>query len=201
MSIRDIINDWCGQSELFLLTPVLDSDPIERVLFVSRDIYAAVTDLGDGVDERMGRLRAHLEVFVRGDVITIAMDPYRAGRAYMARLQPRRDEIWEIRDRSSPSIRVFGSFTELDTFVALTWQWRSILGAPLRRARDTIRKIAASINDPARQPWPRMWQIEQRACKAEWRKKFPAHNPHNGSTPDDYITNWLPVGDPNRWQS
>jgi hypothetical protein len=194
MSIRDVISDWRGRGELFLLTPLLDSDPIGRVLSVSRDIYEAVTNLGEGVDERMGRLRAHLEVFVRGDVITIAMDPYRARNAYMARLQPRRDEIWEIRDRSSRSIRVFGSFGELDTFVALTWQWRSILGAPLKRARDAIQKLAA-------QPWPPVWPIEQRACKAEWRKKFPTHNPHNGRTPDDYVTNWLPVGDPSGWQS
>lgn len=196
MSIRDVINDWCDRRELFLLTPLLDSDPIGRTLFVTRDIYEAITGLGEGVDERMGRLRAHLEVFVRGDVITVAMDPYRARNAYMARLQPRRDEVWEIRDRSSPSIRVFGSFMELDTFIALTWQWRSILGAPLGRTRDTVQKIATGIKGP----WPRLWQIEQRACKAEWRRKFPAHNPHSGSTPDDYITNWLPIGDPGRWQ-
>ena len=192
--MREVINDWRIRKELFFLTPMLESDPVRRVMLVSREIYEAVTDLGEGIDDRMGRLREHLEVFVRGDIITIAVNPYQAWNAYMGRLEPHGDEIWEIRDRSSPSIRVFGSFAEADTFIALTWQWRSILGAPLRNARDVIQKISA-------QSWPRVWAIEQRACKAEWRKKFPTHDPHSGRTPDDYVTNWLPVGDPSRWQT
>jgi hypothetical protein len=147
MSIHDVVRAQTDAHELFLLTPILDSDPLVRCLFVSRDIYEAVTDLGDGIDERMGRLRARLEVFIKGQVITVSIDPYRTRNAYMARLDPCQREVWEIRDRSRPSLRVFGSFADRDTFIALTWQWRSILG-PLARIKPNV--------------WPRMWPIEAR---------------------------------------
>src|SRR5438067_10007944 len=105
MSIRDVINDWLDREELFVLTPVLESDPVARILFVSKEIYEAIGGFGDEVDERMGGLRAHLEVFVTAEIITVAMEPFRARDAYMARLHPFGDEVWEIRDRTSPSIR------------------------------------------------------------------------------------------------
>jgi hypothetical protein len=93
MSIHDAIRDQTNAGELFLLTPILDSDPLVRCLFVSREIYEAVTDLGDGIDERMGRLRARLEVFIKGQVITVSIDPYRARNAYMAWLDPSQREV------------------------------------------------------------------------------------------------------------
>jgi hypothetical protein len=102
MSIRDVINSLDGE-RLFLLTPALDSDPTERFLFVSKDIHDALEGAGEGDNERMGRLREHLEVFVRGEIVTVAMEPFRAKDAYMARLHPPRGEVWEIRDRSGYS--------------------------------------------------------------------------------------------------
>jgi hypothetical protein len=95
MSIRDVIRDWVGRGELFLLSPALDSDPFVRCLYLSRDIYNAITDLGEGVDERMGRLRARLEVFIKGEVVTVSIDPYRSRSAYMSRLDPHQREVWE----------------------------------------------------------------------------------------------------------
>jgi hypothetical protein len=186
MSIRDVIRDWVGRGELFLLSPALDSDPFVRCLYLSRDIYNAITDLGEGVDERMGRLRARLEVFIKGEVVTVSIDPYRSRSAYMSRLDPHRREVWEVRDRSRPSLRVFRSFAEKDTFVALTWQWRSILG-PLARLEPNV--------------WPRMWPIEARRCAAAWRRRFSSYSPHTGSNPDEYLTNWFPIGDPSRWKN
>jgi hypothetical protein len=175
MSIRDVINDWLDREEMFLLTPALESDP---------------------VDERMGRLRERLELFVRGDIITVAMDPFSGRTAYFARLWPGRDEVWEIRDRQSPSIRVFGSFSEPDTFVALTWQWRSILGFDVRPKH--LRAPSTPKNKPT---WPRFWRIERSACLAAWRQKFPSYQPYSGSAPSEYLTNWLPIGDLSRWQN
>jgi len=195
MSIRGVIRNLVARDGLQLLTPALESDPIERHMFLSRDIYEAVTGLGAGVDERMGRLRAHLEVYICGGVVTVAMEPYRAKDAYMARLKPDRDEVWEIRDRSEPSIRVFGSFAEKDTFVALTWQWRATLGAIVRRkVSDRSAPVHPHI-------WPRNWPRETRACKAAWRRKFPSYQPCSGSIPDEYLTNWHPIGDPQKWHA
>ena len=72
--MRDVINAWLRQGDLVHLKPSLASDPIVRTMFVSMEIYDAVNDLQGGRDERMGRLRADLETFVRGDIITVAMD-------------------------------------------------------------------------------------------------------------------------------
>jgi hypothetical protein len=195
MSIRDVINDWLDREELFLLAPRLETDSVERVLFVSKDLYRAIGGFGNEVDERMGRLRAHLEVFVGDNIVTVAMEPFRARDAYMARLSPARDEIWEIRDRSSPSLRIFGCFAEVDTFVAFTWQWRSILGAIEARAKRSRGRSLAKCG------WPRIWPIERRACRAAWRQKFPSYEPHRGSAPGEYLSNWHPVGDISRWQN
>jgi hypothetical protein len=194
MSIRDVINDWLHREELFILTPALESDPVNRVLFVSKEIHAAIDDFGEEIDERMGRLRAHLEAFVTAEMVTVAMEPFRAKDAYMARLHPAADEVWEIRDRFSPSIRIFGCFAEPDAFVALTWQWRSVLGTIEARAKRSKGRSRA------KRGWPRIWPIERRACLAEWRRKFPSYPRLSGRTPDEYLTNWFPVGDPSRWQ-
>src|SRR5260370_41347186 len=122
------------------------------------------------------------------------MEPFRAKDAYMARLHPAADEVWEIRDRFSPSIRVFGCFAEPDIFVALTWQWRSVLGAIEARAKRSKGRSRA------KRGWPRIWPIERRACLAEWRREFPSYSPFSGSIPNEYLTSWFPVGDPSRWQ-
>ncbi len=63
-------------------------------------------------------------MFIAGKVISVGWDPMKKGvSAFMARLAPVEDEVWDIRSRDpSPGIRVLGSFSERDVFVALLWQ-------------------------------------------------------------------------------
>ena len=106
--MREVINDWRIRKELFFLTPMLESDPVRRVMLVSREIYEAVTDLGEGIDERMGRLREHLEVFVRGDIITSDESVPSAERVYGPLGTARRRNMGDPRSLQSehPRFRV-----------------------------------------------------------------------------------------------
>ncbi len=86
---------------------------------------------------------------------------------YLKKLK-KTEECWEIRSpRPSPSIRIFGRFAAHDVFVATHYHERRPLGG------------FKSME----------WRREIRRCKAEWRKCFPAHQPHTGKTIHDYVSN------------
>ncbi len=141
-----------------------------RSMFVGAEVYEIVTppfpENTDGY--RFGRLRADLDAFTEGRVISIAEDPYKKPNStYLARTDPIEHEIWDIRSRDpKPAIRVLGAFSEPDMFVALVWAFRESLGGPRSREwRDLIER-----------------------CKAEWRKLFPTYQPHKGDSPRDYVS-------------
>ena len=127
----------------------------------------------DKAARRGGRLRADLEMFVDGSVVSIADDPYKKPKAaYMARVDPPRDEVFDIRSRDpKPGVRVLGCFADKDIFVALAWDFRENLGGPASREwRDFIER-----------------------SKAEWRKLFNPYPPHKGATLHDYASNIILV--------
>lgn len=131
-------------------------------MLVSPAIHGLVLGPWKDADEeiRWSRLRADLDSFVEGRLIVVGRN------GYMKLLDPRREEVWEIRSRSpKPSLRLFGRFAARDVFVALTWSAR----APL----------AGKGSLP--------WRDAIRACKAEWRKLFPTYQPLSGSDIHDYI--------------
>jgi hypothetical protein len=117
---------------------------------------------------RANKLRADLDYFIEGGNIAIGQDPYKKKRtAYMVRLDPAYDEVWQIRSRDpKPGIRVFGRFADRDVFVALTWSERTPLGGPGNLA----------------------WIEAINLCKSEWRKLFPAYQPISGSDYNDYLS-------------
>ena len=88
----------------------------------------------------------------------------------MARLEPARDEVWEIRvDDANPQLRVFGRFAKVDVFVALV--------GPIRRP---------DLRGP-------LWDAAKRRCREEWANFF-ANPPVIGIKVHDYIsTNVLAV--------
>lgn len=171
MSIRDEINHRCNEGRLRLLLPAIPGSLCVRHLFISSEIQAAISGPWSDVAEelRFGFLRATLDTFTEGMLIAVGKDPYKKGKiAYMCQLDPVTDEVWEIRSRApKPGIRIFGSFSEKDSFIALTWLYREGLGGPKSRE----------------------WRDAREGCKAEWRKLFPAYNPHTGENFDDYASN------------
>lgn len=175
MSIRDQINFRCEEKRLFHLPHTLPGQPVERTMFVSQEVYdAACGPWAPSEANRLGRLRADLDMFTEGKIISVAEDPYKKPKStYMARVDPPRDEVWDIRSRDpKPGVRVLGCFCETDTFIALVWDYRALLNGPgSREWRDLIVK-----------------------CKAEWRKLFHPYQPHSGSKISDYVSkNFLAV--------
>jgi hypothetical protein len=175
MSIRDVIAIRCSEKRLFALEQGIPGSPVVRTIFLSHDLYSLV--LGpwndEKIEERAGRLRADLDMFISGMVISVALSPYKKKKnAYMSPLDPAADQVWEIRSRDPrPGIRIFGHFSEKDVFVALTWGFREELGGPGSRE----------------------WRDARERCKAEWRKLLHPYSPHTGNTPHEYVSNIILV--------
>jgi len=171
MSIRDEIAFWNNEGHLFHVGPTLPGAPVERLLFASAEVYRLVVGpWKDRAEEyRCGKLLDDLDRFVEGRIVTLALsNPYKKPKpTYLSRLDPPRDEVWEIRSRDPrPAIRVFGRFAECDTFIALNWEYRSRLGGP---------------GSPE-------FVFEINKTKSEWRKLFPTYGPHSGATVNEYVS-------------
>ena len=171
MSIRDLINGHLAGSapELYVLRPVVPGDEIVRTMLISREINSLLEGPWSDValERRAGRLRADLEAFVKGEQIGICLTPYKARTAYMGLLDPATDGHFDIRSRDPrPGIRVFGGFSETDTFVALTWSFRKPLGP--RGSRE--------------------WRDEYGRVTAEWRRLFPVYRPKTGAAVEDFVS-------------
>lgn len=171
MSIRDEIASRCKEGRLVPLVPALLGLLSVRTILASPGLHAMVMGPWSNkeTEHRANRLRADFDMFIAGQVISVAQDPYKKKKnAYMSPLDPIADEVWEIRSRDpKPGIRVFGRFAEYDVFVALNWAHRDMLGGPKSRE----------------------FRDERERCKAEWRKLFPSYAPHTGASPHDYASN------------
>lgn len=170
MSIHDSICYWIAEKRLFELNPVFESDPIERTLIVSKEIYDLLEGpwLDDSWARRCRRLQATLEAYVKGQRIGICLKPYKAASAYMARLNKPSDEVWDIRSTDpNPALRVFGRFADRNLFVALIWSPRSV-------------EIPASQRPPLGPRDSDEWRDAIVECKAEWKKLFPSYSPIHG---------------------
>ena len=139
-----------------------------RELFVSEEVYRAVQPPWEPAElgARLARMRAYLDAWTEGRLISITDHPYRKPKpTFMARIDPAPDEVFDIRCLDpNPGMRVMGCFGDKDLFVALTYAWREDL---------------ATVRD---------WRNEREACKAAWRRLFPAYQPYSGATLHDYIS-------------
>ena len=157
MSIYQGIAYWCDPShqELFLIKPTLGGEPL-RFLYGTREINRLIE--GPWADEaeeiRCGKLWEDFDRFVEERLIGVSLDsPYKKPKdTYLARLDPGRDEVWEIRSRApKPGIRVFGRFADTDHLILTNWEYRDPLGGPGSKE----------------------FEIEMRKCKAEMAKTLP----------------------------
>lgn len=77
-----------------------------RVIYMTASVYDEVFGNADEAG-RMAQLHADLDRFIEGGRITVGSR--RAKHAFMKRLEPARDEVWEIRSIDpKPSIRCSG---------------------------------------------------------------------------------------------
>lgn len=152
------------------MEPSVLGDPERRQLYLSQELASMIQGPWTNKEERARylSLRADFDAFTTSRTITVARRP-RAAKpaALLAQLEKPQEEVWEIRSVApDPSLRIFGRFAGRDTFVALRWQYRAVLGAP---------------GSPE-------WEFLIRVCQHDWRTLFHSFPPHTGSYPYDYIS-------------
>ena len=168
MSIREIINLWVADGEISFIAPAYDALPTVRYFFASPEVSRAILGPWETSEERTryGRARGHVDLFITGQLIALRMPPSKSVDAHTALLEERRHEAWEMRPRNpKPGIRIFGRFSEKDTFIALT---------------TALRENLVTDDD---------WQQEIERCKKEWRKYFNTFKPFSGRTGHCYASN------------
>lgn len=171
MSIGELLRSAVADGRLFHILPRLPSSPTNRLLFGSPEVNRLVTGPWTSPDEeyRCGKLWEDFDRYIEGRRISVALDnPYKHPKStYLSRLDPPRDEVWEIRSRDpKPGIRVFGRFVDRDRLVVFNWGFRYCLGGP-------------DSNE---------FRREIRKCITEWRKVFLTFPPHVGSRVDEYVS-------------
>lgn len=170
MSIRDEIRARTEERppRLFFLPPLLPGGPFVREIFVSEEVNRVAHPPWDPTDMgvRFAGMRAFLDRWTEGSIISVADDPRRKPKAtYMARIDPAPDEVFDIRCIApNPGIRVFGCFADRDLFVALTKAGREELTTD------------------------KEWRDAREACKAAWRRLFPTYQPFSGANLNEYIS-------------
>lgn len=149
MSIADEILDRVGRNMLFPLKPRAPGATIRRAFFVAEELWNDLNspDGDEEWEDRIGRLRADLEVFVTEETIT---------PKYLFLLYPSDEAVWEIRSvRDKPSVRVFSLFADKDVLVSTDYAKREDLGGWEDRG----------------------WKAMKRRAKTYWRNLFMTYNP------------------------
>jgi hypothetical protein len=178
MSIHDEINARVIEKRLYPLERSLKSDAECRHMFMADEIRILLDGPWnhDDLRYRAGRLRADLEDFIKGAELSVCLEPFVAKTAYMGRLSPVADGIWDIRSRDpSPALRVVGGFAEKDVFVALRWGPRS-------------KRINGTTKPPLGPKDSREWRDIIVQCGTDWRNLFHTYAPVTGDNLDDYFS-------------
>jgi hypothetical protein len=179
MSIHEVIAGHLND-RLFRLELIFDSDDTQRDLLISEETKELLEGpwANKNLERRCKRLEADLETFARGKMVRACLNPREHDRAFMGRLAPPADEVWDIRSVDpSPALRVLGSFADRDCFVALTCHPRS--------------RTIKGIDRPPLGPWgSREWRNATNECKIKWRQLFHPYQPVHSETDNihDYIS-------------
>lgn len=160
MSIHEMLRWKVNDGDLVSLIPRRPGAAPKRSMLLTQDLWELLNSPqgDDEIDDRMGALKADLEVFADGQ----PLHP-----KYLFLLSPVRDAVWEIRSvRPKPSIRVLGLFAARDTFVATNWALRGPLGH----------------FDAAK------WRAAKRRALAVWRHLFGGCEPIRETDPKTFTT-------------
>ena len=129
MSIRAAIKRHVKAGRLSGLEMSVPGDAAKRGLYLSPDVQELLDGpwISPRCAQRVNRLRADLEAFVKEEPVIACLDPFEAEDAFFGRLDRPDDEVWDVRSRDpKPGLRLFGRFACPDIFVAFTWAPRSV---------------------------------------------------------------------------
>jgi len=173
MSRVQILAKLLQDKGLFELESLYTGEETARTMIVSPEILAVVSPpFADTLEgKRHGEFRAWLDSFMEGAEISVAEDPHdKPPDAMLARVDPIEAEFWSIRvtePEETPGIRAFGAFTQKDTLVALTWEYRELIGDAFDDEVDSVRDA--------------------------WTVLFVSEEPFGGASLDEYLTNYRVV--------
>jgi hypothetical protein len=169
MSIRRALRERVKDGELFAHRTSLPVRGRRRGLYLSEAVQTSLHGPWPSGEheEQWGTIRQRLDWFVSYGYIGVAQETYRSKDAFLGHLVDGAEEVWELRCRDNkPGVRVFGRFAYLDTFVALTWDYRINL-----KNKDSFE-----------------WIWAKEACKEAWYAIFPNHSPLSGDSVHDYLS-------------
>ena len=175
MSIQQCVKDRVTENRLFEIVPLLNAPAKPRSVWASEDVFRQLDQdtADDDLSAEAGRLRRRLDSIVRGAKIVVG--ERRDKDCHMKRLDPAGDEVWEIRECESPSIRIFFRFIEKDSFVATNVR--------------TVNDLFSRFWKHGLEDYFPVWRQEIRLCKARWRSLFISYQPFSGNSLDDYLSN------------
>jgi hypothetical protein len=156
---------------LHFFQPAMPGLKVERHLVMSSEVRAAIVEEFPDEEERHAALLDFFQTFAGHKWLTVSENPAEHPPDTMvARNSPVAMELWDFRvyadeTRVHPqkrAIRVCGGFACKNTFVALTWDYREVIGEEFDQfVLDT---------------------------RAAWDQLFYPLSPHKGNSLDDYLT-------------
>lgn len=160
---------------LCAFVPEFDSDELVRSVLLHPQLAEDISGRVEAWGRRVGRLQGDLESFVKGEHVALSMTPFDHKNAFLGLMDPATDGTWEIRSRDpNPGLRVFGKFPCTDTFVALSWEPRSVRfggRSPLGARRSLEYQLALIETDK------------------RWNGALPGAVPLTGGSYRDYVSN------------
>jgi hypothetical protein len=165
MSIQTVLARLMNDGVLHVLQSEFLGEETPRVFYYTTEVSEVIEGINDASRDRQlfRRAKALFDDFIEMGEVTLALDPYNKRKtAIIAQVDSETSGMFDFRVTDPrPGLRVLGYFSEPDTFVALTYDYRE------------------NFDDA----WPE--KIDE--CKAAWRALFGDCEPFKGES-NEYVT-------------
>jgi len=168
---QETIKRLTEENQLYLVPQSLPGLPMVREFYATKPVMDLLfAKLADKKLAGIGYgLRGQIDDFIDGKRLWVRPDGEEGTNAWLARLDPVVDEVWEFRAlKPKPSVRIFGTVPYKDCFIGLNWAKRKELG----------------------DRYSEEWVIAIQYFKDKWLEFFGTPCQHEfWSYPNDYLSN------------